>query len=125
MPFWIMYSNKLLQSKNAIYGRLVKPFVLVRLQSNKSILNKDEFKKKIEEGPDFKDFLSIGSPDQLEDFKKKYTEQTVDRKSIETKSARNLKQALIESINYHRPDLPINPGMINITHSSNSFASSN
>ena len=79
-----MYSNKLLQNKNAIYGRLVKPFILIRLQSNKptQVIKKDEFKKKIEEGPDFKDFLSINSTDQLEDFKKKYTEQGINLKRI-------------------------------------------
>ena len=81
-----MYSNKLLiQSKNAFYGRLIKPFILLRSQSGKAtqvVINKEDFKRKLADGPDFKDFLSVESSEQMDALKQKYVEQGINLKRV-------------------------------------------
>lgn len=53
---------------------------LLRFQSGKSKLSKEEFKKKLEDGPDFKEFLA-GDLDK-EQIAKKYSEQGINLKRV-------------------------------------------
>ena len=79
-----MHSNILIKNKNALYGKILSRLIILRSQSNKSItlLSKDQLKKKLEDGPDFKDFLSVDSVGQLEELKQKYIEQGINLKRI-------------------------------------------
>jgi lipoyl synthase len=79
-----MHSNIFLQNKNALYGRLLSRLIFLRSQSNKTttVVSKEELKKKLEDGPDFKDFLSVDSASQIEELKKKYTDKGINLKRI-------------------------------------------
>ena len=69
-----MHSNILRYNKNVINANFLTRLVFQRSQTSKEpvISNKDELKKKLEEGPTFKDFLSIDSSSQFNDMKNKY-----------------------------------------------------
>ena len=84
----VLKNSFLNSSSNFINGLKITSsnLILIRSQStNGPRLNKEDFKKKLEGGPDFKDFLSLDQNDvkkSLQDLEQKYKDQGINLKRV-------------------------------------------